>query len=755
MLDKLFVPLNKFTRSLSFKLSFYAGITMLIALLVFSYFFIRSQEETSTAKIIQEALKDSEVVKAAVWNGMMSNDREGIEKIVKTMSLHGEFKEINIYDAKGVLHYSSRSKFDRESYGASDNSLLRNIGTDPNVRHKFSMDGNSIYVVNPILNEKSCSTAACHAHPESQKILGALDLKFGLESLKSETLANSRKTLVFGVGLFLLITTISGFAVISFVIPHIRKLQENAAKLARGEYNPLYQNHGSDEMADLMRSFDNMSRQINRRTAELEASRKLYRSLFEEVPCYLTVVSPDYRIVRSNRAFAEVFGNLIGKNCFSGYKGLSSRCRDCPVEKTFSDGISHQSEEVWQVDGRNAYVIVKTSPILDDNGKVAEVLEMSVDVTKLKRFQHILAKAQEEYKDLFENVPCYLTVVDRDFNIVRTNREFERDFGVGAGRKCFAAYKEFDTRCENCPVYETFQDGESHQSEEIWRRNGQETCILVHTAPLRDENGEITSVLEMCTNITEIKRLQSELVILGETIAGMSHSVKNILSGLQGGVYVLDSGLQRRKEDRIRIGWDMVKNNVQKISDLVTSILYASKEREPDYRECDPGRVLSEVCDLFQEKAQLERISITRDFAPEMGVCLLDPAGIHSAVSNLISNAMEACAPGGNGTEHAIAVSARYQGGRLLIQVADDGRGMPKEVKAQLFNKFYSTKGSRGTGLGLVITRKVVEEHGGTIRVESEQGRGTTFFIDIPAKRPAVSASPELPNSAADEHHGV
>ena len=111
---------------------------------------------------------------------------------------------------------------------------------------------------------------------------------------------------------------------------------------------------------------------------------------------------------------------------------------------------------------------------------------------------------------------------------------------------------------------------------------------------------------------------------------------------------------------------------------------------------------------------------------------------------------MEACEPQENGTEHHITVSAQYKGGRLLIQVSDDGRGMPKEVKTHIFSKFYSTKGSRGTGLGLVLTRKIVEEHQGTIRVESESGKGTTFFIDIPANQQLVSASPEAAQAKAD-----
>ncbi len=247
----------------------------------------------------------------------------------------------------------------------------------------------------------------------------------------------------------------------------------------------------------------------------------------------------------------------------------------------------------------------------------------------------------------------------------------------------------------------------------------------------------------MSTNITEVKRLESELAILGETIAGMSHSIKNILCGLEGGVYLLDSGFQRRKEDRVRAGWEMVKKNVAKVSELVKGILYASKEREPEYQECDPGQLLTEVCDLYEATALGEGIKIVREFELEMGNCFLDPAGIHSALSNLVSNAVEACRAS-DAAGHRITVSGLFEGEVLFMEVTDDGNGMPKEVKRKIFSRFYSTKGSKGTGLGLVITRKVIEEHGGTIRVESEPDRGTSFFIEIPlgsAQKPTARSA--------------
>jgi PAS domain S-box-containing protein len=738
MFKTTFAFVTKFTHSLRFKLSFYAGLVMFLALVAFTYHSISTQEENLVRARVEAALKDSEVIKAAIWNGMMTKDREVIMQIVRTIGRKGGFKEINVYDKRGVLLYASQdnagSMIGKLAIPGENSRLLGDIGNDTSLRYEFVDKGEFLAVVNPLINTKSCMMAACHAHPESEKVLGALELKLPIQELKVEIFNNARKTILFAFLLFILISTIIGLGVILLVTKPIKKLSSKAGKMARGKYIPDDSDTGSDSIAELSRSFDEMSRQINDRTMELETSHRMYKALFEEVPCYLTVIDRNFRIARANNAFEAQFGDHVGKHCFTGYKGLSSRCVNCPVEKTLSDGASHQSEETWFIDQEKIYVMVKTSPIFDENGKVSEVMEMAMDVTRLKRLHIELEKKRNEYRYLYEHVPCYLTVVDRDFNISQTNKLFDSDFGTNIGKKCYRVYKGADSRCDNCPVEKTFVDGATHTSEEVWRRNGEDTHIIVYTAPITDEKGQIRAVMEMSTNITEVKRLQGELTILGETIAGMSHTIKNILTGLQGGVYVVDSGLLRGKEERVRMGWDMVKNNVGKVSELVKGILYASKERQPDYKECDPGILLSEVCDLYETKARADGIRLVREFEAEISSCLLDPAGIHSVLSNLLSNAVQACRDKGGSEKKQITVTGNTADGRLVMSVSDNGEGIPDEVKNKLFNKFYSTKGSKGTGLGLVITRKVVQEHQGTIKVESEPGKGTTFIIEIPLR---------------------
>lgn len=731
--------LRRFVGTLRFKLSFYVGLVVFLTVVAFTYHSISVQEQHLVDARVQGALKDSAVIKAAIWNGMMTKDREVIRQIVKAIGEQEGFKEINIYDWRGILHYTSNENATailQKPLKEQENPLLKNIDTNASVRYQFVDQGKLLNVVNPLVNTKSCSTAACHAHPDSIAVLGALEVKLPLEGLRTQILHTARDTYIFAFLLFVLMSTIIGLGVIFLVTRPLRELVANAKKMARGEYSPEAPRKGYDSIAVLYRAFDEMSRQINDRTLQLEQSRTMYKELFEKVPCYISVVDKNYRIVRENEAFKLEFGDQVGRRCFKGRQGRETKCDNCQVEKTFADGLSHRSEEVWNPDSRDktAYVIVHTSPIFDENGEVAEVMEMSLDVTRIVKLQLELAKREQEFQNLIENVPCYLTVIDRSFRIAFYNKLFARDFGDSWGQSCFETYKGRDSKCENCPVEKTFADGATHTSEEVWHRNGREIYIVTYTSPITDETGEIEAVMEMCTNVTELKLLQNELAALGETIAGMSHSVKNVLSGLEGGVYVLDSGLRSGRDDRVRQGWEMVKKNVEKVSGLVKDILYASKERKPEYQECDPAKILQEVYDLYEEKARAKGIELIKDFKPSMGLGLLDPNSFHSAISNLVSNAIQACGPASGRDRHHVRIGGKLENGRLFVRVTDDGVGIPEHVRQNLFSKFYSTKGSKGTGLGLVVTRKIVEEHGGTIRVESTPGKGTTFFIEIPLR---------------------
>ena len=256
------------------------------------------------------------------------------------------------------------------------------------------------------------------------------------------------------------------------------------------------------------------------------------------------------------------------------------------------------------------------------------------------------------------------------------------------------------------------------------------------------QNGEVIGSVSFLHDLREIKQLQQELIkserlaATGETVAGLAHCIKNILGGLRGGVYIVDNALKKKDMNSLSTGWDMVQRNVDRVSGLAMDLLSYSKEREPEYEKCSPNEIAEEVCKLMDLKAKEFEVEIVRDLDPTVGDASLDPKGIHRCLLNLVSNAIDAAIfDEDESKEYLVRVATRRESdGTLILQVSDNGCGMDEAVRKQIFSSPYSTKGSQGTGLGLLITQKIVKEHGGTIRVDSELGKGTTFVIRLPSE---------------------
>jgi len=160
-------------------------------------------------------------------------------------------------------------------------------------------------------------------------------------------------------------------------------------------------------------------------------------------------------------------------------------------------------------------------------------------------------------------------------------------------------------------------------------------------------------------------------------------------------------------------------------------MLTYSKKRKPDYEDCELNTILDEVVDCSQEKASSHCVRLIKAFDPEVGLIHLEQKGIYRSVLNLVGNSIDAC----DGVEDAtvtVKSSLLLDQGKVRIDVTDTGIGMTKETKDKLFTSFFSTKGSKGTGLGLPTTFKIIKEHEGTINVESEYGKGTTFTVTLP-----------------------
>lgn len=252
----------------------------------------------------------------------------------------------------------------------------------------------------------------------------------------------------------------------------------------------------------------------------------------------------------------------------------------------------------------------------------------------------------------------------------------------------------------------------------------------------------------------EARQFQEALVraerfaAMGQTIAVLSHHIKNILQGVRGGGYLIQSGLDQDNPDVIRQGWGIVQRNQERIYELVMDMLSFSKDRIPQLEPGNLNSVVDEVVELARTRAGDAGVSL--EFRPGDNVpeSSFDPEGIHRAVLNIVVNAVDAVRDVDAGRV-VVQTAWDESGDMMVVAVTDNGPGIPADQRAAIFNVFESSKGSRGTGIGLPVSRKIIREHGGRIRIEGEPGHGTRFVLSWPRNVGTEEPPPEsdLPES--------
>jgi signal transduction histidine kinase len=199
-------------------------------------------------------------------------------------------------------------------------------------------------------------------------------------------------------------------------------------------------------------------------------------------------------------------------------------------------------------------------------------------------------------------------------------------------------------------------------------------------------------------------------------------------------MYMVDSGLRRGNSERIANGWEILQRNFKKTTTLVKDFLSFAKGRVPELSLIDPVALARTVVELYRDAARMQGVELVLGPGEVVAEALLDPEGVETALTNLLSNAIDAAAlretPGGK-----VVLHIRDDADDLLFEVSDNGRGMDWDVKGKVFTTFFTTKGTKGTGLGLLTTRKIVQEHGGRIEVESAVGAGSLFRMRFPRGR--------------------
>jgi len=412
--------------------------------------------------------------------------------------------------------------------------------------------------------------------------------------------------------------------------------------------------------------------------------------------------------------------------------------------------------EKMTVNGETYHFHTVRFPILDDQGNMISFAVMARDMTEEVMLQKEVRMHKEYLENILEHSSDMIITTDLRGFIVTINPAGEQMLGysreeiLGVGiEKLWKAPEARKKLMADVKV----RGAVNNYPATLTAKNGDAVEIRLSLSKLKNRVRKVLGTVGISRDVTEENKLrrqlmdQERLAAVGETVAGVTHCIKNVLNGLKGGSYMLNVGLKRKDSDLVEEGWGNVQKGIERIRTLSLDMLSYCKNREPDTILTDPLEFAMETTDLILKSAGQEGISIFchGEKGPPVE---FDPEAMGRALLNLITNSVDACREKSyaKGERPKIKVLVKRDKGCLQFIVTDNGIGMCEEVRKRLFSRFFSTKGGHGTGLGLCVAQKIVEGHGGNIKVQSSPGKGSIFTISF-------QKIPVWQNSKGGENH--
>ena len=750
----------KIRRSLISKLLILVGLSLFLCVSVWAFFNIKYQKKKLMDGMVAGADTLTSSIKLGTHYAMMNNLRDDINRIITKVASGQDIENIRIYNKEGQIKYSNLQREVDQVTNIKDEACFVCHRSEPPLAQLSLTERTRIFpsprgyrllgILSPIYSEPGCSSNACHVHPEGKLVLGALDVVVSLAETDAEIALFQKWLLGFAVLLFVLTSAAVLFFILRFVKGPINNIMNETRLIANGEYYSRIEVDQEDEIGRLSMAINKMSGKIGEKQQELNKQRNEYQTLFERVPCTITVQDRDFRLIRYNREFSDKFNPQPGDYCYAAYKGRTQKCEICPVEQTFDDGQPHFSEERGlSKDGKPTHWIVNTAPIKDESGEVVAAMEMSLDVTHIKLLEEELEKSEQKYFAIFDNIPNPVFVLDMEtLEILDCNDSVASVYGYPKDSIIGTSFLRL-FRKEEKEYYENLiKTSAVINQARHFNGNGDPLFVNIRISPSDYPGGKV--LLVTTSDIT--KRLETEqqliqaskMATLGEMATGVAHELNQPLTVIKTASRFFIRKIAKNEKIEDGVLSDMateIDSYVDRATKIINHMRQFGRQSDVTLEKVQVNSVLERALEILGQQLKVRGIEVAWDLFPDLPLVLADPDRLEQVFINLLINARDAIDEKGQSQAHQkeakkITLKTRADDRVITVEVADTGSGIPPSMLERIFEPFFTTKKvGQGTGLGLSISYGIIKDCKGSIRAVSKENEGTSFIINFPIAR--------------------